>query len=399
MLGRTFVSWMGLGALVIGGAQACSASSSEEGEGGKGGAGASGTTTTSATSGPGGFSGSGGGATVGPGAGGGSDCAETSSEAETDVLPADIIIAVDNSGSMSEEAVFVQSSMVDFVNAIVGSGIDAHVVLISADASGSNGICVPAPVGSGSCPNDENLPSYRHVVQTVGSTNALQLILDTYPSWQASLRPQATKTIAVVSDDDSAMNAATFTSQLLALDPSFQGFKFNAIVAPYDLNPLSCFSCSPPNCGACDPCCGAEGPFCVALPADEGAVYKDLVSQTMGVMGNLCLQNFQPVFLDMATAVVSGSQVACVYEIPEPAMGDIDYGKVNVAYKSSPSAPEQPIFYVPGGAGDCDGSGGWYYDDPVNPTQILLCPATCDAVQLGDEGAITVKFGCQTIVK
>lgn len=397
MLGRTFVTWVGLGALLVGAAQACSASSNNEDDG-KGGSG-TGAGTTSGASGPGGFTGTGGSATVGTGVGGGDDCAETSSEAESDVLPADIIIAVDNSGSMSEEAVFVQSSMVDFVNAIVGSGIDAHVVLISADSSGSNGICVPFPVGSGSCPNDENLPSYRHVVQEVGSSNALQLILNTYPQWQASLRPQATKTIAVVSDDDSDMSAATFTSQLLALDPSFQGFKFDAIVAPYELFPLSCFNCSPPNCAACDPCCGAELAFCVPLPADEGAVYKDLVNQTMGVMGNLCLQNFQPVFLDMATAVVSGSQVACVYDIPAPSMGEIDYGKVNVAYKSDPNAPEQPIFYVPGGATDCDAAGGWYYDDPSNPTQILLCPATCTAVQMVQGGAITVKFGCQTIVK
>jgi hypothetical protein len=395
MSARRLGIWLGMGALLVGAAQACSASSTNDEDDGKGGSGAS----TSGPAGPGGFSGSGGGATVGTGVGGGDDCAETSSEAESDVLPADIIIAVDNSGSMSAEAGYVQGSMVDFVNAIVGSGIDAHVVLISADSSGSNGICVPAPVGSGSCPNDENLPSYRHVVQTVGSTNALQLILDTYPQWQSSLRAQATKTIAVVSDDDSALNAASFTNQLLALDPSFQGFKFDAIVAPYNLSPFACFNCSPPNCAACDPCCGADSGFCMPLPADEGKVYKQLVSQTMGVIGNLCLQNFLPVFLDMATAVVSGSQVACVYDIPTPSMGEIDYGKVNVAFKPNPNAPEQPIYYVPGGAADCDAAGGWYYDDPNDPSQILLCPATCNAVQLGEGGAITVKFGCQTIVK
>src|SRR5690606_22814950 len=117
------------------------------------------------------------------------------------------------------------------------------------------------------------------------------------------------------------------------------------------------------------------------------------VNQTMGVLGDLCQQNFQPVFQDMATAVVTDAKVACVYDIPAPTMGEIDYGKVNVAFKPDPSAPEQPIFYVPGGAADCDASGGWYYDDPDNPQQILLCPATCDAVQLGPNGAITVKFG------
>lgn len=395
---RTIVSVVGIGILLIGMAQACSAtSSSEEDDGAGSGAGDVG---PAGPAGQGGFTvGVGGGAAVGTAAGGDDGCAETSSEADSTALPADIIIAVDNSGSMSEEAVFVQNSMVDFVNAITASGIDAHVVLISADSTDDNGICVPAPVGSGNCPNDENLPGYRHVGQPVASSNALQLILDTYPQWQASLRPQATKTLAVVSDDNSALDATSFTNQLIALDPSFQGFKFDAIVSPYEPSPFACFNCQPPNCAACDPCCGPELFACIPLPAEEGTVYKELVNQTMGVLGDLCQQNFQPVFQDMATAVVTDAKVACVYDIPAPTMGEIDYGKVNVAFKPDPSAPEQPIFYVPGGAADCDASGGWYYDDPDNPQQILLCPATCDAVQLGPNGAITVKFGCQTIVQ
>ena len=36
--------------------------------------------------------------------------------------------------------------------------------------------------------------------------------------------------------------------------------------------------------------------------------------------------------------------------------------------------------------------------DPVNPTQILFCPATCDYVQMSTEGKVTVKFGCETLV-
>src|SRR5690606_23813811 len=156
----------------------------------------------------------------------------------------------------------------------------------------------------------------------------------------------------------------SFTNQLIALDPSFQGFKFDAIVSPYEPSPFACFNCQPPNRAACDPGCGPELFACIPLPAEEGTVYKELVNQTMGVLGDLCQQNFQPVFQDMATAVVTDAKVACVYDIPAPTMGEIDYGKVNVAFKPDPSAPEQPIFYVPGGAADCDASGGWYYDDP-----------------------------------
>ena len=336
------------------------------------------------------------------GAGGG--CAETSSEANEGLLPADIIMVVDNSGSMSDEAGFVQTAMNDFVNAITTSGIDAHVVLIAADSSDNNGICVPAPLGSGSCPADEKLPNYRHVPQFVASSNSLQLILDTYPDWKSSLRAAATKTIAVITDDDSSLDAATFTSQLTALDATFADFKFSGIVAPYNLNPIQTIQCSmasPPNCGAVDPCCGVNtsiGIFCAPLPADEGKVYKALISQTMGVLGDLCKQDFLPAFQDMATAVINDAKVACVYDIPEPDVGSIDYDRVNVDYQADANASVEPIYYVPAGLAGCSGNGGWYYDDISAPKQIIFCPATCSHVQLSPTGKVKVKFGCQTLI-
>jgi hypothetical protein len=310
----------------------------------------------------------------GAGGGTGGGCAETSSQAQSGVLPADIIVVVDNSGSMDLEEDWVQNNMNAMVTAITSTGIDAHVVMIDQNT------CVPAPLGSGSCPNDENLPHYRHVFESIGSTNGLEKLLQTYPQWQPSLRANATKTIVIVTDDDSDLGAGAFTSQLVALDPTFMGFKFDGIVS-FDDPILACLNFGP--------CCG--------ISAAEGSVYKDLVNQTGGVIGDLCQQNFGPVFTDIATAVVSGSQIDCVYDIPDPGNGQmIDPTKVNVEYKPSPSAPEEPIYNVPGGAADCGPAGGWYYDDPTNPTQILLCPASCDHVQMSTDGSVSVIFGCET---
>jgi hypothetical protein len=50
---------------------------------------------------------------------------------------------------------------------------------------------------------------------------------------------------------------------------------------------------------------------------------------------------------------------------------------------------------VPGGLPDCGAAGGWYYDNPQNPTKIIMCPTTCDEVQ---GGKVTVVFGCETLV-
>ena len=260
-----------VGFLVLAGAivAACSASeagSSGSGAGaggpGAGGAGAGGSPGTGGTGGStGSFTTSDSSSSTASGFGGA--CAGVSSEATSETQPADIIIAVDTSGSMDEESAEVQQNLNNFASIIAGSGIDVHVVLI-ADSS----VCIPAPLGSGACAGaDESLPGYRHVVQSVGSTNALQLILDTYPQWQSSLRPNASKTIAVVSDDDSDLGAAAFTNQLLALDPGFQGYKFDSIVSSQ--NPQTCvFQCF--QGGGAGVCC----PGCVPLSAAEGTVYK-----------------------------------------------------------------------------------------------------------------------------
>lgn len=296
---------------------------------------------------------------------GGSGCAAVSQEAMPMAQPADIIIAVDTSGSMNEEIVFVQDHMNDLSDIITASGIDAHVVMIADD-----NVCVPAPLGSGQCNgNDENLPIYRHVVEGVGSNNALEMFIETYPQWSAQLRPNAAKIFVVVTDDDSDMNAGEFTMQIVATDPTFQDFKLDGIF---------CF----------DDCPDA---------AQVGDVYKELVAQTMGVSGDLCLQDFGPVFMDIATNVVQTSGIACNFDIPPPPMGEtFDLNKVNVQYTPGGGAASS-LFNVPGGESSCDASGGWYYDDPTTPTEIILCPATCDAVRTDTAGKIDVLFGCDTV--
>ena len=319
-------------------------------------------------------------------------CAFTSSEASSKPQPADIIIAVDTSGSMDEESAQVQQNLNNFASLIINSGIDVHVILI-ADAS----VCIPMPLGSGACNGaDEKLPSYRHVVQGVASTDALQKFIDTYPLWKDSLRPDATKTFAVVSDDDSDLGAADFTNQLLALDPpTFQKFKLDAIVSFDDSD--VCTACLFGGCATCASKCCDKNLFCSPISAAEGKVYKQLVQQTGGVIGDLCTQNFAPVFTDMGTAVIQGSSISCEYAIPTvPDGGVIDPTKVNVSYTGGGASMGTPILHVPGGAAGCGQKGGWYYDNPASPTKIIMCPTTCTALQGNASGKVDVIFGCET---
>ena len=90
----------------------------------------------------------------------GNECASIDDTAMVGMQPADIIVVVDNSGSMQLEAGFVQNNMNVFSSQIFLANIDAHVVLISATSNDDTGICIPTPLGSGACPDDTKLPGY-----------------------------------------------------------------------------------------------------------------------------------------------------------------------------------------------------------------------------------------------
>jgi hypothetical protein len=45
----------------------------------------------------------------------------------------------------------------------------------------------------------------------------------------------------------------------------------------------------------------------------------------------------------------------------------------------------------------CDPAvGGWYYDVPAAPTEVLLCKSTCDTVSASTGASMSVEFGCDS---
>jgi hypothetical protein len=92
------------------------------------------------------------------------------------------------------------------------------------------------------------------------------------------------------------------------------------------------------------------------------------------------------------------SFIACEYQVPESVDGDaVDPNKVNVLY--TPQGASAPITIGQVVSKDaCSGAtGGWYYDDPINPTTITFCAATCSALQADLGGKLELLFGCSTI--
>lgn len=89
--------------------------------------------------------------------------------------------------------------------------------------------------------------------------------------------------------------------------------------------------------------------------------------------------------------------VPCAWQIPTPPNGmPLDPMELNVQAAPLGSSPIA-IGAVPTDADCANVDGGWYYDDPINPTTIWMCPQTCDAVMALQSAEIDVLLGCPTV--
>lgn len=88
--------------------------------------------------------------------------------------------------------------------------------------------------------------------------------------------------------------------------------------------------------------------------------------------------------------------VGCTYQIPVPEEGEPDPNKLNVAF--TPEGGAQEVYPRVDSEADCGNDKGWYYDDPADPNQIILCSASCDEVQHVN-GVVDVVLGCKSVVK
>jgi hypothetical protein len=92
-----------------------------------------------------------------------------------------------------------------------------------------------------------------------------------------------------------------------------------------------------------------------------------------------------------AMADVRSSALACDYAIPAAPSGEkLDRNKVNVLQQTG--AAKSPI---PHNA-ECKAGQGWRYDNPDNPSRIIICEETCTTLRADPTASIDVVFGCET---
>lgn len=296
-------------------------------------------------------------------------CAATAATAMEVKRASDIIWVIDNSGSMDEEEQRVQDNMNKFAQTIANSGIDYHVIVVT----DTTHISVPPPLGGS--------PQLLQVNVNVQSNDAFERLIGAYPQYQSFLRPGALKHIVVVTDDESDWSKAMFESQVAALPaPGFgTDWKLHAVVAE-DLG------------------IGFPPGHCFTLAAAPGLIYISLQQARGGLFYSLCDTNWDPLFIALGQAVSMGGALPCTFALPEPPVGQsLDPSKVNFQY--TPTGGSPATLPNVGSMAQCGTQQGWYYDDPIAPKQIIVCPTTCSTVTADITGKIEVTFGCATVIQ
>jgi hypothetical protein len=311
---------------------------------------------------------------VGPGVDSG-PCSAVDVSAENALAPVDIIWVVDSSDSMENDASVVQSNLDGFASFIESRSIDFHVVMISDRA-----FVTPSPLFSTD-------PRFLFVDRSVGSNDAFDRVLDQFPAYSSHLRPTAITHVIGVTDDDENMAASTFISMMEGL--LGHSFTYHAIASP----PGECGRACPLGCSLCPPDAeGCDRPGALLPAAAPGEEHYRAAGDTTGLTFSICTSDWSGLFDTLARTVAVSELLPCVYEIPPPPAGmAFDRDAVNVEHTPEGGAPAS-FPRAPDEAG-CGSNEAWYYDDPADPTQILLCPAACTRV-MGGPGDVEVAFGC-----
>ncbi len=286
---------------------------------------------------------------------------------------ADIILIVDNSGSMSDEITETQDLLNAFSQTITGMNVDHRVVLLSWSGDPGVGfakqsttapsdvgydmakwepITVPAPLGGSA--------EFLQVDTVVLNGALLSSLVDHYEDYSTFLRPEASTHIIVITDDESHLAHE----------------EFSAFVEEHTLiaNPTvhSIVAWAPK----------AEALVAVGKPAGKGCpsgarygqTYIELANESGGFKGSVCTQDWDVLYDGLAGQVVDTTSFSCQFALPMPAAL---VGAHGVAVSRVSATSSSPLFEVSDG-GACFGADAFYFDDAEAPTTIHLCPSACE---------------------
>ena len=359
-----------------------------------------------------------------------SACGSQTAEAEIVPLPVDIIFLVDNSGSMTNEILGVQSNINNNFATIIGnSGIDYRVIMVSehGSANANQSICIEAPlsgIAPGGCNNPPAQPvngaKFFHYSYPILSTDSWCKLHPTFKGtlkdqfnfapmgWQQWLRPDSFKVFVEITDDRVSCSAngysyndlntvaggmtaaAKFDSDLFVTSPLHFGSAMARNYTWYSIVGLAYNNPPTDPYSAKDPIITAKCPTAV----NGGIGYQTLSNTTDALRFPLCdTTKYDVVFQAIAQGVVSNTKISCEFTIPEAPMGK-SLDKDSILVEFTPTGQNMPVVFmqVPD-VNQCNATSFYVMGD-----KVILCPEACATVQADKTGKVEVNFTCEPLM-
>ncbi|MBL9106430.1 MAG: hypothetical protein JNL82_36240 [Myxococcales bacterium] len=356
-----------------------------------------------------------------------SACGNQAVMAELIPIPVDVIIVIDNSGSMTEEIQAVQNNInANFANILDAAAVDYRVIVLAKHGKLSDqSVCIEAPlsgIAMGGCANPPvqpgNTAKFFHYSREIASKDPWCRILGTVngaedddfglavDGWQQWLRDGSFKTFIELSDDraqcqlgnvvyndtntfaGSTAAANKFDAALRALYPQHFGstpqtrnYRWHSIVGLAYNNPQD-QPYQPMDPFVLTKCPEGENP---------GYGHQALSMLTGGTRFPLCnTASYNAVFQTIADNVIDSAKLTCEFDIPEAPPGKV-LDKESVTVNFTGMNPNE--FMKVDGPGSCNADS--FY---IEGEKVILCPAACDSIQGDKDATVSVEFTCEPLV-
>lgn len=305
------------------------------------------------------------------------DAACVSTSVEADMIPLDILILLDRSGSMyGANWNGATAAIQQFVNDPASAGIHAGIVYFPIDN-----------------PNDGRMCNYEHY--------------DT-PVIPIAELPQNASKIAQSITSESPNGGGT---------PMFGALKgaLKYATAFQDSHPAHKVIVVLASDGDPNSCSPSEDQIdTIAHLAESAYNYNEVETYVIALQGTT-VANLNKIAAKGGTAAafdvtanigqfakkmeeIRTAALACEFMIPSAPPGEIlQYDKVAVKVTSADQTQKEIPRVL--AAQSCGSKEGWHYDDVVVPGKIVLCPASCAAVKAELDAKVGVYFGCAPTIR
>jgi hypothetical protein len=369
-------------------------------------------------------------------------CENQDAEASRGKLPADIIIAFDNSTSMNEEAAAVEDNLnTDLAVVLAEDGIDYRIIALAdfPPTNAENGIdptdpnmCIGPPLATNQCASlpagqtkSINNDRFIQYDQPIGSDDALRTLITEfdatgggdiapaqYPNgWGVHLRDNAKRIFIIITDDEASGDNVSenfqreFANKLKArfpADPTLPDCSDDAQSCPNTFIMHSILGMiGKPDGTAWLPEEPVQTQRCTPGSQDEGQFYQQLSKDTGGLRFPLCNvndtnpnnDNFDEIFNAIADNVVNEVNLPCTFT-PGENQADLNFDGTKLIYRPAGTGPLEAFDEVT--PDTCGDSSGAFYkiETPGELPVFELCPATCDRVSADPTGKINLIIDC-----